>query len=84
MLVCSTEQLSEVFAAIHWQLAHEGAIVIVLNLVNQCGLRLSNQICDHHHLLLLSLSREQRFASNELCQNAANTPNINSCCVLSP
>lgn len=84
MLVCSTEQLREVLAAIHWQLAHEGAIVIVLNLVDKCSFRFSNQICDHHHLLLFSLSRKQGFTSDQFSQYAANTPNVNSCSVLSP
>ena len=84
VLICSTEQLGEVFATVHWQLAHEGAIVIIFNLVDQGRFWFSNQVCNHHHLLLLSLGGEQRFAPNELSQYAAHTPNVNSCSVLSP
>ena len=78
------EQLIEVFPLVVGQLPHEGAVVVVLDLVNQLSARLADQTGDHHHLLLLGRRGQQRFASDELSQDAANAPNINCGRVLSP
>ena len=55
VFICRPKQFIEVFATRARQLSHEGAIVIVLNLVDERCVRFSNQIGNHHHLLLFSL-----------------------------
>ena len=84
VLIGRSEQLVEVFAARARKLAHECTIVIILDLVDKCCIRLPNQIGNHHHLFLLGLSGKERFSSNELSQNTTNTPYIDGSSVLAP
>ena len=84
MLVCTPEELIKVLASDSWKLAHEGTIIGILDLVNELGFWLTDQISNHHHLLLLCLSREERSSFDELSQDATNTPNVDSARVLAP
>ena len=84
VFVCRSEQFVEVLAARARKLTHEGTIVIILDLVNKCCIRLPNQVSNHHHLFLLGLSGQERFSSNQLGQNTTNTPYIDSRSILAP
>ena len=84
VLIGRSEQLVEVLAACARKLTHEGTIVIILNLVDKRRIGLANQVRNHHHLLLLGLSRQERLPSNQFGQNTANTPDIDGCSVLAP
>lgn len=78
------EEILEVFTLLCRERLHELAIVQVLNLVDQILGRLSNQVSDHHHLLLLVLGGQQWLASDQLSQDASHTPYIDGSCVLLP
>lgn len=84
VLVRAPEQFVEVLAARAWQLAHESAIVIILDLLNECRIRLADQVRNHHHLLLLGLGWQEGLSSDKLCKDAPNAPNINGGRVLAP
>ena len=77
MRVGVSKELVKVLTASIWEIPHEGAVVSVVNEIDESRVWFANQVCDHHHLLLLSLRGEQRLATNQLSQDAANTPNIN-------
>ena len=55
LLIGTAEKFIEVLASVVWKLAHESTIVCVFNLVNESSIGSSNQIRNHHHLLLLCL-----------------------------
>ena len=57
LLIGSTEKFIKVLASVVWKLTHESTIVCVFNLVNKSSIGSSNQIRNHHHLLLLCLCR---------------------------
>jgi len=84
MFISASEEFIEVLASVAWQLAHKRAVIVVLDLVNERRVRLSDQVGYHHHLLLFSLGGKKRFTPDQLCQDAANTPNINGSSVLAP
>jgi len=84
LLICASEQFVEVLPTVVRQLSHERTIVRILYLIDKCVLRLTNQVCDHHHLFLLGLGGKQRLAPNQLGEDATNRPNVDSGRVLPP
>ena len=63
--VRTLEQLIEVFAFCRWQLLHESAIISIFDRLDELCVGLSNQVGDHHHLLLLCLGGEEGLAPDQ-------------------
>jgi len=72
LLARTPEQLIKILAAIVGQLSHKHFVIVVLDLVDERRIGLTNQVSDHHHLLLFCLSGEKRLATNQLSEDAAN------------
>jgi hypothetical protein len=70
------EELGKVLASLVRELLHEGSVVNVLDLLNEVGVWLTNEVRYHHHLFLLILSWKKWLPSDKFSKNAANTPNI--------
>ena len=75
-VLSSLEELGKVFASLVGELLHKGSVVNVLDLLDQVGVWLTNEVRNHHHLFLLILSWKKWLPSDKFSQNAANTPNI--------
>lgn len=78
------EKFIKIHALALGKIHHELLVVFVVDFDNQVHVRVANQVRNHVHQVLLIVGGQQGFPLNELGEDAADRPNVDSAGVLFP